>query len=77
MLDSRKNLSQPVLADVQGKLLDAKRGDDWAREQPAATTIVPGAKQMGSPIPAHERWESHLPKRSKGVGALLAGGLIL
>jgi len=32
---------------------------DWAREQSTATTLVPGAKQMGSPIPAHERRESH------------------
>ena len=43
---------------------------DWAREQSTATTLVPGVKRMGSPIPAHERRGSH-----PSTDALLGGVL--
>jgi len=51
LLGGRKNSNQPLLADVQGKMLactiaigTGEKGDDWAREQSAATTLVPGTQ---------------------------------
>jgi hypothetical protein len=49
-----------------------ENGGDQAREQSTVTTLVPGEQRMESPIPAQERWGSHLPKRSEGVDAVLA-----